>query len=70
MLMSRKKAGQRHGIKMANRSFKGVAKFKYLGTTLIDQNSMQEEIKSRLIRGMLATTRFRVFCLPVCCLGT
>jgi hypothetical protein len=32
--MSRKKAGQMHGIKIANRSFEGVAKFKYLGTTL------------------------------------
>jgi hypothetical protein len=51
MLMSRKKAGQKHGIKIANRSFKGVAKFKYLGTRLTDQNCMQEEIKSRLNSG-------------------
>jgi hypothetical protein len=36
MLMSRKKAGQKHGIKIANRSFERVAKFKYLGTTLTD----------------------------------
>jgi hypothetical protein len=48
MLMSRKKVGQKHGMKTANRSFEGVAKFKYLGTTLTDQNCMQEEIKSRL----------------------
>jgi hypothetical protein len=49
VLMSRKKAeGQRKGIKIANRSFEGVANFKYLGTTLTDQNCMQEEIKSRL----------------------
>jgi hypothetical protein len=48
MLMSRKKAGQKHGIKIANRSFEGVAKFKYLGTKLTNQNCMQEEIKSRL----------------------
>jgi hypothetical protein len=46
-----KKAGQKHGIKKANRSFEGVAKFKYLGTTLTDQNCMQEEIKSRLNSG-------------------
>jgi hypothetical protein len=51
MLMSRKKAGQKHGIKIANRSFEGVAKLKYLGTTLTDQNCMNEEIKSRLNSG-------------------
>jgi hypothetical protein len=46
--MSHKKAGQKHSIKIANRSFEGMAKFKYLGTTLTDQNCMQEEIKGRL----------------------
>jgi hypothetical protein len=30
MFMSRNKAGQKHGIKIANRPFEGVAKFKYL----------------------------------------
>jgi hypothetical protein len=49
--MSRKKAGRKHGIKIANGSFEDVAKFKYLGTTLADQNCMQEEIKSRLNSG-------------------
>jgi hypothetical protein len=29
MLMSRKKIGQKQGIKIANRSFEGVTKFKY-----------------------------------------
>jgi hypothetical protein len=47
MLMSRRKAGQKHGIKIANRSFEGVAKFKDLGRTLTGQLCMQEEIKSR-----------------------
>jgi hypothetical protein len=46
--MSCKKAGQKHSIKIVNRSFEGVAKFKYLGTTLTEQNCMNEEIKSRL----------------------
>jgi hypothetical protein len=46
MLMSRKKAGQKHSIKILNRSFEGVAKFKYLVTTLTDQNCMQEEIRA------------------------
>jgi hypothetical protein len=51
MLMSRKKAGQTHSTKIVNRSFAGVAKFKYLGTTLTAQNCMQKEIKSRLNSG-------------------
>jgi hypothetical protein len=45
MLMSRKKADQKHSIKISNRSYEGVAKFKYLGTTITDQNCMQETIK-------------------------
>jgi glycerol-3-phosphate O-acyltransferase len=49
MLVSRcQKAGERQSIKIGNRSFESVAKFKYLGTTLTDQNYIHEEIKSRL----------------------
>jgi hypothetical protein len=49
MLMSRsQKVGQKCSIKRVYRSFAYVAKFKYLGTTLTDQNHMHEEIKSRL----------------------
>jgi hypothetical protein len=52
MLMSHsQKIGRKHRIKIANRSFEDVAKFKYLGTTLTDQNCMHEEIKSRLNSG-------------------
>jgi glycerol-3-phosphate O-acyltransferase len=52
MLESRcQKAGHRQSIKIGNRSFESMAKFKYLGTTLTDQNSVHEEIKSRLNSG-------------------
>jgi hypothetical protein len=45
------KAGQRQRIKTVIRSFEDVAKFKYLRTTLTDQNCIYEEIKSRLNSG-------------------
>jgi hypothetical protein len=52
LLMSySQKIGQKHSIKIVNRSFEEVAKFRYLGTTLTDQNYMHEEIKSRLNTG-------------------
>jgi hypothetical protein len=52
MLVSRcQKAGQRHSIKIGKRSFESVAKFKYLGTTLTDQNCIHEETKGGLNSG-------------------
>jgi sorting nexin-29 len=52
LLMScSQRIGQKYTIKIANRSFEDVAKFKYLRTTLTDQNCVQEEIKSRLNSG-------------------
>jgi hypothetical protein len=44
-------AGQRQSIKIGNRSFESVAKFKYLGSTITEQNWIHEEIKSRLNSG-------------------
>jgi len=44
-------AGRSHSIKTDNSSFDRVEEFIYLGTTLTNQNSIQEEIKSRLKSG-------------------
>ena len=44
-------AGRGHNIKLDCRSFDWVEQFKYLGKTLKDQNSAQEEIKSSLKSG-------------------
>jgi hypothetical protein len=41
-------SGQNQNIRVANESFENVATFKYLGTTLINQNDFHDEIKSRL----------------------
>ena len=49
MIMSRdQNAGRSHSMKIDNSSTERVEEFKYLGTTLTNQNSIQEEIKSRL----------------------
>src|SRR5215471_4767172 len=52
MVMSRdRNAGRGHSVKIDNSSIERVEEFKYRGTTLTDQNSIQEEIKSRLKLG-------------------
>jgi hypothetical protein len=52
MVLSRdQNAGRGDSVKIDNISIESVGEFKYLGTTLTDQNSIQEEIKSRLKLG-------------------
>jgi hypothetical protein len=49
MLLSRhKNTGTNWDIKIANRSFENVSQFKYLETTVTNQNLIQEKIKRRL----------------------
>jgi len=52
MVMSRgQNVGRSHSIKTDNSSFERVEKFKCMETTLTNQHSIQEEIKSRLKSG-------------------
>ena len=49
MVMSREdNAGQNRNIKTRNKSFKRTKQFRYLGKTLTNHNSIQEEIKNWL----------------------
>jgi hypothetical protein len=61
MVMSRdRNAGRGHSVKIDNSSTGRVEEFKYLGATLTDQNSIQEEIKSRLkLRNALQKPKYQ-----------
>ena len=58
-------AGQSHNMKIDNRSFEMVEEFQCLGTTLTNQNSIQEEIKSRLNSGNACYHSVQNLCLPI-----
>ena len=52
MVISRdRNVGQNHSVRIDNSTFERVEEMKYLGTTLTIQNSVREEIKSRLRSG-------------------
>jgi len=52
MVMSRNQnVGRIQNVRIDNSTFERVEEFKYLGTTLTNQNSIPEESKSRLWSG-------------------
>jgi hypothetical protein len=51
-------------MKIANRSFEDMAKFKFLRSTLTDKNCMQEEIKNRLNSGNACFHLVQSFVFP------
>jgi len=52
MVMSRDhNAGRIHSVRIDKITFEKLLEFKYLGTILTNQNSIAEEIKSRLMSG-------------------
>jgi ribosomal protein S2 len=48
LLSCHQNVGKNHDMKIATRYFENVAKFRYLGTTITNENQIQEEIKRRL----------------------
>jgi hypothetical protein len=66
MVMSQdQNAGRSHSIDKDSISFQMVEEFKCSGTTLTNQNSIQEEIKSRSKSGNACYHSVQTFCLPV-----
>ncbi|PNF26869.1 hypothetical protein B7P43_G16264 [Cryptotermes secundus] len=51
LLSHHENVGETHDIKIGNRCFENVVQFRYLGTTITNQNLIQEEIKRRLNSG-------------------
>ena len=67
MVVSRDQTGGRiQSVRTDNSTFERVEEFKYLGTILTNQNSIAEEIKSRMRSGNACYHSVQNFCLPGC----
>jgi len=62
--VSSSKYGTNHNLPNANKSYQNVVRFKYLGTTTTDHNSIHEGIKCRLNMGNVCYMLCRVCRLP------
>jgi hypothetical protein len=51
LLYRQQNVGQSRDMKIANRPFENVSQFKYLGTTVTNQNLIQKEINKRFDSG-------------------
>jgi hypothetical protein len=70
LLPCHQNAGKNHKIKTGNRSYENVAQFRYLRTTVTNQNLIQEVIKSRFDSDNLTYHSIQNLCLLVRCLKT
>jgi hypothetical protein len=43
-----------------------MEELKYVGKTLIKQNSIRKKLRADFSQGLLVIVRCRIFCLPVC----
>ena len=59
-------AGRSSNMKIDNGHFEWLEEFRYLGTTLTSQNSVQVEMKNSLMPGNAWYHSVRIFCLPYC----